>query len=147
MASRGSTVMAMPGHRRRDIKGRIPVEEANRLQAEADVGDRHDGPFLGAWNVVHPDRIPDDQIGVFYGTIHLRPLWQSGAPRMLVRIVASCIFLGGVIRRDPQMLCDERGSLRDAGVLVGKRKDVFSWNEFVGDRLTQAVQHCWVDDL
>lgn len=101
MAPGESTIVAVSGHGRRDVKGWVAIEETQRLQTETEGGDRHHRPFLGAWDVVHADRIPDNHIGVLDGAVRLRPFRQSGAPGVLVRIIASGVSLSGMIRRDP----------------------------------------------
>jgi hypothetical protein len=55
--------MAIPRGGWRHIKSWVAIEETQRLQAETEGGDRHHRPFLGAWDVVHADRIPDDDRG------------------------------------------------------------------------------------
>jgi hypothetical protein len=46
----------------RQIKCGILIEEAVRLQDEADLLAWHDGPILKPHNVMHTERVPDDDV-------------------------------------------------------------------------------------
>jgi hypothetical protein len=47
---------------RRDIHSGVPSKEADWLQGEASVLDRHDGPILGPWIMGHGKRVPDNHV-------------------------------------------------------------------------------------
>src|SRR4029450_3430426 len=50
LPSRHGTAMAMTGHRRRNIKRRVAIEEAQRLQTETEGQNTHQRTFYGSWD-------------------------------------------------------------------------------------------------
>src|ERR1700733_13684655 len=91
----GSFGMAMdlsrPGGRH--VECGVPVEEAERDQAEAGRLDRHDRPVLGPGDVGDPEGVPDHNIGVDHRTVLGRPRRQPGAAAVLIGVVAGGIAL------------------------------------------------------
>src|ERR1700759_3827140 len=92
--TRGSGVAAaLAGVGRGDVEGRIPGEEAPGLEGEAEAGYRHDGPVLGAGDVVVDHRVPDDQVGVGDRAVGLGPDGEAVGPRVLVGELARGVAL------------------------------------------------------
>src|SRR5499427_7445139 len=75
----GAVRMAVLGHRY--VQGRVAVEEPDRLQVEADVMGRHDGPVLRPHDVVGAEHVPDDQVRVLQRPIGRRVRGQPVAAR------------------------------------------------------------------
>ena len=88
-------VAAMPVQvmRRRNVQGRVPVEEAYGFQAESRVHYRHDGPVLGSGYVVMPEGVPDYQVGILNIAVGFSVCGETTSSGMLVGIVARGIHL------------------------------------------------------
>src|SRR3984885_12988813 len=81
-------VVAPGRRRRREVDGRVPVEEAERLQREPGVLHRHDREVLRPAEVGHADRVPHHDVGVDDRPVGRGPPGQPVAARVLVREVA-----------------------------------------------------------
>src|ERR1700722_14353405 len=75
-------------HRGRYVECGIPVEEAEREQAETVGLDGHDRPVLRSGDVGDPERVPHHNIGVHHGTVLGGPGRQSRPATVLVGVVA-----------------------------------------------------------
>ncbi len=112
---------AVVGYGRRNIEPRIAIEEANRLEAEADGRDRHDRPVLGPHHVMRPEGVPDHHVGIHDRAIVARVRRQACAAGMLVRVIAGGVSLARTIRRYPQMPGGERATLQNARAFARER--------------------------
>ena len=74
--------------RLRHIEGGVGREEADRLQQEAGVGDRHHRPVLRARRVVAAQCVPEDDVRLRDRAVGSGPVRESRAPRMLRREIA-----------------------------------------------------------
>lgn len=91
-------VCATPGMRRgRHVERRAPVEEPVRLQHEPERHRWHDRPVLGAHHMMGAERVPDDDLGVLQRAVGGGVGRQAGPARVLVRIVAGRVALGGIV--------------------------------------------------
>ncbi len=52
-----------------DVKGRVAREEADWLQGEPRVFDRHDRPILGPWIMGYRERVPEHHVFPLKGGI------------------------------------------------------------------------------
>ncbi len=60
--------------------------------------------------MVHADRVPEHDVGPLDAPIRARPLWQPHARLAQRRVLARRKALGGIVRRHPEMMIDERGA-------------------------------------
>src|SRR5579863_7344108 len=112
---RSPKTLFMADSRRRHVERRIGGKEVAWAQHKTGVRDGHDGPILYSWVMLHVDVVPQGKNSVFNRAVRCRPGWQARASRMLVRIVARRVLLGGMIGCNPQMMARESGPLHDAG--------------------------------
>src|SRR5438309_4047478 len=102
--------------RGRDIQCRVPVEESLRQEVKPDVLNGHHRPLLRANGVMRTHRVPEDHVLVLQLAVALDELRQTGASRVLVRVVARREHLIGVVFGDPEVLGRELRSLNRQGV-------------------------------
>src|ERR1700677_3118894 len=134
-------------HGGRYVECGIPVEEAERDQAETGGLDRHDRPVLGPGDVGDPERVPHHNIGVHHGTVPSGPGRQSGPATVLVGVVAGGVALVLGERRHPQVVRGEGGPLPHAGGGVSQQCRGRPGKQLVRRRLTDGVAAGPVDDL
>jgi hypothetical protein len=65
---------ARPGY----VECRVAVEEADRLEHETGVVDRHDGPVLWPGEVGEPESVPEDDVGPVDVAVGLDPGVNAG---------------------------------------------------------------------
>ena len=111
------------------IQGRILIEEADRLQGEAAVGHRHDGPVLWAGHMVVAKDVPQHHIDVVDGAIARCPLRQPLAVGVLVRVRASREVFIRRVGGNPEVMLQKARPPHDGGVGVGKGSHVFAGDE------------------
>src|ERR671921_21166 len=112
----------------RHVERRVLVEEAKRLELEAGVLHRHDGPILEPYHVVCAERVPDDHVLILERTVLLDVLREAVA-RVLVG-VGPCrvVFVlrepgrPEVFGREPGPACDRAVGLEE-GQDVGAQRD------------------------
>jgi hypothetical protein len=69
----------------RHVERGVLVEEAGRLELEAGVLHRHDGPIFEPYHVVCAERVPDDHVLALQRAVLLHVLRQAVA-RVLVGV-------------------------------------------------------------
>ena len=89
--------------------------------------------------MVAAEVIPDNDVGVLHAAVCLGPFGQAVAAGMLVRIRPGGRHLVRVIRRHPQVLPEETGPLRHAGLRVGEGQKSVAGNQLVAHWLADIV--------
>src|SRR5439155_17996024 len=110
--------------RGRYVQCRVPVEEAMRQEVKPDVLHGHHWPLLGAHCVMRTHGVPEDHVLVLQLAVALDELRQTGASRVLVRVVARGEHLIGVVLGDPEVLGRELRSLNRERVGLIEREHV-----------------------
>src|SRR5215472_1205872 len=129
------------------VEPRVAVEEAERLELEPDVHDRHHRPVLGPHDVVGAEDVPDDQVRVLQVPVGGHVSRQAVSARVLVGVVAGREVLIPVIRRDPEVPGGEARAPDGVGLRLVEGQHVVAWLQLVGDRLLDCVQHRGICDL
>ena len=125
--------------RLRHVEPWIAVEEAPRLQAESCSLHRHHRPVLGSHDVVHPDRVPEHDVGLLQRTIRRNPTRHPLSRLTLRREVASGVALRRLICRHPELLPSKRRPLSDQRLLISHHRHRRSRCQHIRGRLADRV--------
>lgn len=126
-------------HRRRYVQNRVSIEEAIRLEGEAQGCDRHDRPIFDPRHVRVAEDVPNHQRRIFEGTIGGGPNRQTVARGVLVGIIARGEALIGIVGRNPKLVVNESGPLHHGCVGLHERRRIFARNKSIGYRSAQVV--------
>src|SRR5260221_6870592 len=104
--------------RRRDVEGRVTVEEPGWLQSEPAPGDRHHRPFLGPGEMGRPEGVPEHDVGAVDVLFAGGEGRQPRAAVLLVHEVPGWVALSGIVPGDPQVVSRETrpGANRRRGI-------------------------------
>src|SRR6266540_240853 len=129
------------------VEDRVPVEEADRSQHEAAVGDGHHRPVLGPGEVRHPEGVPQDDVAAVDLAVGGDVGGQPGPSGVLVGQVARGVALRRVVAGDPEVPGGEGRAPADGGARVGGQQRRALRVERVGDRLAEPVGAGGVDHV
>src|SRR5690348_851873 len=95
------------------VEGGVAVEEADRLEPERRLVDRHHRPLLGAGDVMYPEHVPQHDVHVLDCAVLGGPHGQPAVPGALYDELAARPALVLAVRGDPQRVLDRPGALED----------------------------------
>ncbi len=95
----------------RHIKRRIPVEEIKGHQFKFVPDGWHDREIFCSWDVMESGGIPKDDVRVLDGAIRRSPSRKSESSLTLIYIHARSVSLVRHLRRHPQLMLCESGTL------------------------------------
>jgi hypothetical protein len=124
---------------RSNIKGGTLIKKAIGAQHKSGIAYGHNWPIFETWRMVNADGMPENKIGLLYGTIGSGPFTQTDMPFMLIGIITRWITLIRMVRRNPDMIFHETGTLQDTGLLMGKGQYIASRHQLVTNWLTYDI--------
>src|SRR5579883_1843343 len=94
-----------------NVEGGITGEEVMWAQQEACMRHRHNRPVFQARIMLNVDVVPHREDGILDLAVRGSPRWQSRSAAVLVGVIPCGILLIWMIRRYPEMVSGEPGSL------------------------------------
>src|SRR5882762_3220178 len=91
--------------------------------------------------------MPHHDVGIFDRAILSDVLRQSGTASMEIWVVTARIFLSGIVRSHPDMLCGEATALVHKRPRLGEHDWTWRDDHFVAGRLADAVLLIGIDDF
>ncbi len=131
----------------RQVAGGIAGEEAHRLQREAGIFHRHHRKILGLADMGMAEGVPDHDVGVVDAAVLLDVARQAVVAGMHIGIVAAGVFLGRIIRRDPDMPGGKAAAAAHEAALLRQHQRARIDDQLVGRRSADRVRHVRVGDL
>src|ERR1700751_3756058 len=92
-----------------NVEPGVAVEEADRLEHEADLLHRHHRPVLWAGDVQHPEHVPEDDVIVDDSAVGRLVLDKAATPTVLVGVVTGGETLAPAVVGHPQVVAQESG--------------------------------------
>lgn len=94
-----------------NIKRRVAVEEAGRLQRKTNRLNRHHRPIFGSDNMVGSEGVPHHDVSIHKRTVLLRIVRETITTGRLVRVVSRCVALCLMVRSNPQVIPGKSSAL------------------------------------
>jgi hypothetical protein len=132
---------------RQDVHRGTLVEEVHRFEFETGEVGRQHRPVLRTVDVVHAERVPEDDVLAVQRPVLFGPGGESRTAGVLVRIVPGREPFVLVVRGRPEVGVDERRPFDDTRLGLGCCLDVLAGDQSVPDGPVERVGHVRVLDL
>lgn len=138
---------------RRHIHARVPLEEIHGLQIHPEDLGRHDGPILGAHDMLHPELDPHHDVVALAirardGVLPIGPGAHALAAAGLVGVHAAGVELAVAVLGHVDVVVGELGALVVEGLGMGEHLLEGRGVDLVGDRFAvDGVEGIRVGDL